>query len=148
MIEKTRGDITKMKADVIINAANTQLYHGGGVARQLVLAGGEIVEKESAEVGFCPLGSFAITSAGDLPAKKIIHIPTIDYIQGHEKISYEDLEKAWRDVLQWSISNDHVRINVPLLGTGVVGLNKNKVEDLLERVAEEFPELIVKIVMH
>ena len=85
MIEKTRGDITKMKADVIINAANTQLYHGGGVARQLVLAGGEIVEKESAEVGFCPLGSFAITSAGDLPAKKIIHIPTIDYIQGHEK---------------------------------------------------------------
>jgi len=62
MFQKINGDITKIEADVIINAANTELKHSGGVALALILAGGSVIEKESSLIGFVPIGDFAITS--------------------------------------------------------------------------------------
>lgn len=145
MLTKIKGDIVQIEADVIINAANTELKHGGGVAKAIAKAAGEILEKESRKIGFVPLGEFAVTNAGNLKAKKVIHIPTIDY-QNNKSITYEELEKVWRKVLEYCQKQNFKNIATPLLGTGVVGLNKEKVERILLEISQEFENLEVRLV--
>jgi len=72
-----RGDITAEQVDAIVNAANSHLKHGGGVAAAIVKKGGEVIQRESDEwvrqYGPVPTGQVAITNAGNLPAKAVIH---------------------------------------------------------------------------
>jgi O-acetyl-ADP-ribose deacetylase (regulator of RNase III) len=93
------------------------------------------------------LGSFAATTAGDLDARVVLHIPTIDYTSGGERISYEALESVWRDALGWCRDQGHRTIATPLLGAGVVGLDPVRVEETLGRVSDEFPEIEVTLVV-
>ena len=86
------GDITQITTDALVNAANTQLQHGGGVAAAIARAGGEIIQKESDQIGWCDIGKAVVTGAGRLPAKCLIHVPTIDYTTG-KKASLEDIKK-------------------------------------------------------
>ena len=67
------GDITERDVDVIVNAANTYLKHGGGVAAAIVRKGGKIIQEESDKIGFVPVGSSVITTAGRLSCKAVIH---------------------------------------------------------------------------
>ena len=67
------SDITERNVDVIVNAANSYLKHGGGVAAAIVRKGGKIVQEESDKIGFVPVGSSVITIAGRLPCKAVIH---------------------------------------------------------------------------
>jgi O-acetyl-ADP-ribose deacetylase len=145
MLHEVKGDITKIEADVIINAANTQLIHGGGVALAIAKAAGKDLDKESKEIGFVPIGDFAVTTAGKLKAKKVIHIPTIDYVN-HKKITYEELEKVLEKVFKYCQENNYYKIATPLLGTGVVGLEKEKVKEIIKNLSEKFPELEIIIV--
>ena len=72
-----QGDITAECVDAIVNAANEQLHHGGGVAAAIVRAGGAGIQTEStawvAEHGKVETGSAAITGGGELDAKFVIH---------------------------------------------------------------------------
>lgn len=68
-----RADITTQDTDAIVNAANEGLAHGSGVAGAIVRKGGQIIQTESDRIGRVPTGSAAITSAGSLPAKYVIH---------------------------------------------------------------------------
>src|SRR5574339_1297551 len=68
-----QGDITERKVDVIVNAANSFLKHGGGVAGAIVRKGGNIIQIESDRIGFVPVGSSVLTSSGKLPCSAIIH---------------------------------------------------------------------------
>ncbi|MGQ9541164.1 MAG: macro domain-containing protein [Armatimonadota bacterium] len=68
-----QGDITKQQVDAIVNAANEWLQHGGGVAGAIVRAGGYSIQEESNRIGRVPTGSAAVTGAGTLPARYIIH---------------------------------------------------------------------------
>ena len=68
-----QGDITERDVDVIVNAANSHLQHGGGVAGAIVRKGGQIIQEESNKIGYTPVGTTAITVAGKLPAKFVIH---------------------------------------------------------------------------
>jgi O-acetyl-ADP-ribose deacetylase (regulator of RNase III) len=145
MLQEIKGDITKIEAEVIINAANTELIHGGGVALAIAKAAGEDLVKESKEIGFVPIGDFALTTAGKLKAKKVIHIPTIDYVN-NKKITYEELEKVLEKVFKYSQENNFYRIATPLLGTGVVGLEKEKVKEIIKNLSEKFPNLEIIIV--
>ena len=145
MITHIQSDITKISADIIVNAANTELMHGGGVARAIAKAAGEELEKESREISFCPLGDFVVTTAGNLSAKKVVHIPTIDY-KNKQKISYEQLKEVWRKVLNFCRENNYKSIATPLLGAGVVGLNPQKVKEILEEAGREFDDLEIMIV--
>jgi len=104
MLKEVKGDITKIEADVIINAANTELIHGGGVALAIAKAAGEDLVRESKEIGFVPIRDFAVTTAGKLKAKKIIHIPTIDYVN-NKKITYKELEEVLEKVFKYSQGN-------------------------------------------
>lgn len=67
------GDITTEEVDAIVNAANSRLRHGGGVAGAIARRGGEAIQQESLRVAPVPTGSAAATGAGKLPCKWVIH---------------------------------------------------------------------------
>lgn len=71
-------DITTLAVDAIANAANTQLLHGGGVAGAIARAAGPELERESRERAPIALGDAVATTAGDLPARWVIHAATME----------------------------------------------------------------------
>ena len=145
-MKKVLSDITSVTADAIINAANTTLKHGGGVAHAISVAGGPAIQKESDRIGYCPIGQAVATSAGKLPAKFILHIPTIDYAKNY-RASYEDIASGFRFALSLAREKKLKKVTTPLLGAGVVGLNPQRVEEVLSEVSAEFPDLEVILVV-
>jgi O-acetyl-ADP-ribose deacetylase (regulator of RNase III) len=77
-IEVERADVTKLEVDAIANAANTQLRHGGGVAGAISRAGGPEVQKESDRAAPIELGDAVETTAGEMPARRVIHAATME----------------------------------------------------------------------
>jgi O-acetyl-ADP-ribose deacetylase (regulator of RNase III) len=76
-IEVRQSDITKLEVDAIANAANTDLRHGGGVAGAIVRAGGRVIQEESKALAPIGLGEAVATTAGEMPAKWVIHAATM-----------------------------------------------------------------------
>jgi O-acetyl-ADP-ribose deacetylase len=77
-LDVTQADVTTLELDAIANAANTQLRHGGGVAAAIARAGGPDVQRESTEKAPIGLGEAVETTAGDMPARDIIHAATME----------------------------------------------------------------------
>src|ERR671924_1014281 len=77
-IEVLQADITKLEVDAIANAANTALQHGGGVAGAISRAGGPDVQRESDEKAPIGLGDATETTAGEMPARWVIHAATME----------------------------------------------------------------------
>ncbi|HLL86559.1 MAG TPA: macro domain-containing protein [Thermoleophilaceae bacterium] len=77
-LEVRRADVTMLEVDAIANAANTQLEHGGGVAAAIARAGGPAVQRESDEKAPIALGEAVETTAGDMPARYVIHAATME----------------------------------------------------------------------
>jgi O-acetyl-ADP-ribose deacetylase (regulator of RNase III) len=77
-IEVLDTDITKLEVDAIANAANTQLMHGGGVAGAISRAGGPAVQDESRRKAPIGLGEAVVTTAGEMPARWVIHAATME----------------------------------------------------------------------
>lgn len=138
------GDITKIEADAIVNAANTTLKHRGGVARAIIRAGGEEIQRDSDKIGFCHIGEAVTTSAGKLPYKCVIHVPTIDWETG-QKATLGDIYNGAVAALKIANEKKIRKIAFPLLGTGVVGLDKNEVKKQLQKAEKLFPELEITL---
>ena len=77
-LEVLQADVTKLEVDAIANAANTRLMHGGGVAGAISRAGGPDVQRESDEKAPIGLGEAVATTAGDMPARYVIHAATME----------------------------------------------------------------------
>ena len=77
-VEVLETDITTLEVDAIANAANTQLAHGGGVAGAISRAGGAEVQRESDRRAPIGLGAAVETTAGDMPARWVIHAATME----------------------------------------------------------------------
>ena len=77
-VEVLETDITTLEVDAIANAANTQLAHGGGVAGAISRAGGADVQRESDRRAPIGLGAAVETTAGDMPARWVIHAATME----------------------------------------------------------------------
>jgi len=92
-----KGDITERNVDAIVNAANSYLSHGGGVAAAIVKKGGRIIQDESDKIGFIPVGNAVITTAGVLPCKAVIHVVGP---RNGETIENEKLSIAVNNVLK------------------------------------------------
>lgn len=98
-----RGDITERLVDAIVNTANSNLYHGGGVAAAIVAKGEGIIQEESDKIGYLPTGNVVITNAGKLPCKAVIHVVGPRNGEGKEN---EKLTLAINNILKLAQQNN------------------------------------------
>jgi O-acetyl-ADP-ribose deacetylase (regulator of RNase III) len=124
-IEVTQGDITQIPVDAIVNAANEGLKGGGGVDGAIHRAGGPDIMKECRQIGHCPTGEAVITTAGELPAKKVIHTVGPVWNDGN-KNEEELLANAYRNSMKVADENDLMSISFPNISTGIYGFPKEK----------------------
>ena len=114
-----RGDITRIAADAIVNAANSALLGGGGVDGAIHRAGGPSIIAECRTIGGCPTGSAVATSAGALPARHVIHAVAPIYRGAATDAGL--LKSAYATSLALAESLGARSISFPSLGTGAYG---------------------------
>lgn len=118
-----RGDITKQDVDVIVNAANAHLAHGGGVAAAIASAGAPAVDEESRawidEHGPVPPGGAAVTSAGPMPARYVVHVVGPVYRSGQDNEGM--LRSAVRAALDASADLGARSVALPAISAGIFG---------------------------
>jgi O-acetyl-ADP-ribose deacetylase (regulator of RNase III) len=117
-IEVLQADITRLEVDAIANAANTELKHGGGVAGAIARAGGPTIQAESDERAPVGLGDAAVTSAGELPSRWVIHAATMK-LGG--PTSAEIIRRATAATLQRAEEIGARSLALVAFGTGVGG---------------------------
>jgi O-acetyl-ADP-ribose deacetylase (regulator of RNase III) len=117
-VEVRQDDVTRLEVDAIANAANTQLKHGGGVAAAIARAGGPEVQRESTEKAPIGLGEAVETTAGDMPARYVIHAATME-LGG--PTSSELIERATRSTLRKADELGCRSLALVAFGTGVGG---------------------------
>jgi O-acetyl-ADP-ribose deacetylase (regulator of RNase III) len=118
-----RGDLTESNVDAIVNAANSYLKHGGGVAGAIVRKGGNIIQEESNNIGYVPVGNCAITSAGKLKAKYVIHAVGPRWGEGDEE---NKLKNAVRNILNLATEKGFKTISMPAISAGIFGFPKER----------------------
>jgi O-acetyl-ADP-ribose deacetylase (regulator of RNase III) len=147
LLRLVKGDITERDVDVIVNAANSYLKHGGGVAGAIVRKGGHIIQEESDRIGFVPVGSAAITTAGRLPCKAVIHAVGPRMGEGDED---SKLKSAVLSSLRLAASKGFKSISLPAISSGIFGFPKDRCANILvgesRRYLLENPESSVEIV--
>jgi O-acetyl-ADP-ribose deacetylase (regulator of RNase III) len=117
-----RGSVLDAPADAIVNAANTELRHGGGVAAAIARAAGPELERESRQVAPCPLGGAVVTGAGRLPFRCVLHVPTIDYRSGGRRATAREIADGVTAALRLAAERGCRRVAFPILGAGVAGI--------------------------
>jgi O-acetyl-ADP-ribose deacetylase len=127
-INKTRvrivkGDLTEAPVDAIVNAANSRLQHGGGVAGAIVNKGGRTIQEESDRIGFVPVGQSAITGAGTLAARYVIHTVGPRWGEGNEE---EKLRSAIASALQLARNKGLLHLGIPAISAGIFGFPKDR----------------------
>jgi O-acetyl-ADP-ribose deacetylase (regulator of RNase III) len=114
------GDITRIAADAIVNAANEDLRGGGGVDGAIHRVGGPTIMEECRKIGRCPTGEAVVTTAGRLPARYVIH--TVGPVwEGGRKGEENLLAKAYASCLIKASELDLKSIVFPSLSTGAYG---------------------------
>jgi O-acetyl-ADP-ribose deacetylase (regulator of RNase III) len=131
-LEVIAADVTKLDVDAIANAANTQLRHGGGVAGAISRAGGPAVQRESDERAPIGLGEAVETTAGDMPARWVIHAATME-LGG--PTSGEIIEQATRSTLARAEQLGCQSLALVAFGTGVGGFPLDEAARLMVGVA-------------
>ncbi len=137
VLRLTSADITERKVDAIVNAANSHLQHGGGVAGAIVRKGGRIIQEESDRIGFIPVGSAAITTGGSLNAKYVIHAVGPRMGEGGEE---DKLKKAVNGVLTLAAEKKITSISLPAISAGIFGFPKDLCAKILVEETESFLE--------
>jgi len=111
-----RGDITDWEVDAIVNAANSTLAMGTGVAGAIKRKGGVIIEEEAIRQGPVEVGEAVLTTGGNLPAIHIIHAA----VMGPDlKTDAEKIAATTRAVLALAAKHRITSLALPALGTGV-----------------------------
>ncbi|MBS7287232.1 MAG: macro domain-containing protein [Candidatus Freyarchaeota archaeon] len=131
-IETVVGDITKLEVDAIVNAANSHLWMGGGVAGAIKRAGGIEIEEDARRKApknergepFVPVGQAVASTAGRLKAKYVIHAPTME--EPAISTTPKKVEMAMEAALQCAEELGVESLAVPALGTGVGGVPKDE----------------------
>jgi O-acetyl-ADP-ribose deacetylase (regulator of RNase III) len=138
-LELIQGDITALKMDAIVNAANKFLAHGGGVALAIVRKGGLQIQADStalvARRGPLATGEAVITGGGKLPAKFVIH--TVGPIWGEQSELESDalLSRAIRSCLMLSEERALKSIAFPAISTGIYGFPIERAAPLMLKEA-------------
>lgn len=134
VIRIVQGDLTEEPVDAIVNAANEYLQHGGGVAGAIVRKGGHVIQEESdrwvREHGPVRTGTAAITGAGALPCRYVIH--TVGPVwrgggQGEDAL----LASAVRSALDMAARYQLRSVSLPAISSGIFGFPKTRCAEII-----------------
>jgi O-acetyl-ADP-ribose deacetylase len=142
-LEVMQADVTALEVDAIANAANTQLRHGGGVAGAIARAGGPEVQRESDERAPIGLGEAVETTAGDMPARWVIHAATME-LGG--PTSAHVIERATRSTLAKAEELGCRSLALVAFGTGVGGFPLDEAARIMVGAAREHDGRLERIV--
>lgn len=132
-VKAVKGDLTKIRADALVNPANSLLVMGGGVAGALKRAGGEEIEQEAIRQAPVPVGQAVVTAAGRLPARYVIHAPTME--RPAMRTSAEKVFRATTAALRMAEGLGIDTVAFPGMGTGVGGVSPlEAAETMLEAI--------------
>ena len=116
-----QGDLTACDADAIVNAANNDLVLGGGLAGAIRRRGGPSIQAECDAHGPVAVGGAALTGAGELPARYVIHQASMAL---GERTTAESLRASTRATLQIAEHTPDIRtLALPAVGTGIAGFD-------------------------
>lgn len=139
-IEIIKGDLTLLNVDAIVNAANTQLWLGAGVAGAIKARGGPIIQQECNKLvaknpsKSIPLGEAAITIGGNLAAKWVIHAASMG---SGTLTTDQSLRDATKNSLLRAEEKKLQTIAFPAIGTGVAGFSKKRCAEIMQQVVAE-----------
>jgi O-acetyl-ADP-ribose deacetylase (regulator of RNase III) len=142
-LEVIAADVTKLDVDAIANAANTHLMHGGGVAGAIARAGGPAVQRESDERAPIELGEAVETTAGEMPARWVIHAATME-LGG--PTSGPIIERATRSTLARAEELGCRSLALVAFGTGVGGFPLDEAARLMVGVVVEHEGELERVV--
>ena len=135
MIELVKGDITELEVDAIVNAANSALKMGGGVAGAILRKGGREIQEECDRIGYCPVGGAVITGAGRLKAKYVVHAVGPRMGEGDED---RKLRNATLNALKVAEEHGVRSIAFPAISTGIFGFPKDRCAKIMLRAAADY----------
>jgi O-acetyl-ADP-ribose deacetylase (regulator of RNase III) len=130
-----RADITEEDTDAIVNAANSYLQHGGGVAGAISRKGGPTIQEESDRIGYVPVGKAASTSAGKLKTRRVIHAVGPRMGEGDED---EKLRSATEHSLLVAEKEKLVSLAFPAISTGIFGYPVDRCARIMLSVIQEY----------
>ena len=133
-----QGDINERTTDAIVNAANTNLILGTGVAGAIRRKGGKTIQEECNQIGSCEIGSAVITTGGNLNSKHVIHAIGPIYHQHPPEIAEILLSNAVKNSLKVLQDNKLSSISFPAISTGVYGFPKQKAAEIMISAIFEF----------
>ena len=142
-LEVIAADVTKLEVDAIANAANTELAHGGGVAAAIARAGGPEVQRESYEKAPIGLGEAVETTAGDMPARWVIHAATME-LGGPTSAAI--IERATQATLAKAEELGARSLALVAFGTGVGGFPLDEAARIMVGAAREHTGALERIV--
>lgn len=140
-ISVRHGDITSEDSDVIVNAANRHLRHGGGVAGAISRKGGPAIQAESndwvARHGALNDGNVAVTSAGNLPARYVVHAVGPVWHGGGDQEETK-LEKAVLNSLKKAEELQARSVALPAISSGIFGFPKERCAEIMVQTTTDF----------
>jgi len=122
------GDLTAQQVDAIVNAANSALVLGAGVAGAIRARGGPAIQAECDAVGPIAVGDAALTGAGALPARFVIHAASMP---PGGKASEESVRSSLRRALELASREGLRTIAVPAIGAGIAGFPLQRCAEVL-----------------
>ena len=134
-IELVQGDITEMSTDAIVNAANSELLHGGGVAGAIVRKGGQIIQEESDRIAPVAVGQAVITGAGNLNCQYVIHAVGPRMGEGDEDTK---LKNATLNSLQLADEQALGSICFCAISTGIFGCPMDRCADIMLKTVKGY----------
>jgi len=137
LLDVIEADITRIRADAIVNAANSSLLGGGGVDGAIHRAAGPELLKECRDLGGCEIGMAKMTAGYRLPARYVIH--TVGPVwhggqQGEDRL----LASCYWQCLQLASTHELAHIAFPSISTGVYRFPFERASRLAVRVCREF----------